>query len=288
MGGEIPYESLGFYLNRSTYSKVQFDSNYMHSHICSIPKGNYNTFQAPCLGHGPIRGTIGTLENENDETTWMLFCQELAMYVTVESLRGIPYNKLENIGYHDVEMEANNYRLCNNDAGRVQFALHRIDPQLNIHDFMKYYAGHNNLSFNYVDGRYTIGIPCYDYMLDVSNAFIDFINSKHYTPEQYERVIEGGTLNRCLAAGGKFYVCKESSDTSDDSGAFVCKFKGKDIYLKIVYENAQEAQETLILTNDIAMPILYEFLQIINYEYKGKRFGRKKTSPTAYKSVYFL
>ena len=32
-----------------------------------------------------------------DETKWMLFCHELSLYVTVESLEGVPYNHLENV-----------------------------------------------------------------------------------------------------------------------------------------------------------------------------------------------
>ena len=96
--GTIPYECNGFKLNRATYTREQFISGYMHSHINIIPKNNFTQFQIPCLGRGPIISTIGTLKNDYDEATWMLFCQELSMYVTVESISGGPYRRMDNIG----------------------------------------------------------------------------------------------------------------------------------------------------------------------------------------------
>jgi len=81
--GRIPYEMTGFKLNRTTFTDVQFESGYIHSHVpsrCGLPN-----FQNPCLGRGPIRNTIADLKNNYEEALWMLFCQELSLYVTVES-----------------------------------------------------------------------------------------------------------------------------------------------------------------------------------------------------------
>lgn len=100
--GRIPTENRGFLLNRATYSVEQWVSSYMHSHIAQIPKDNLERFQEPCLGSGPIIDTINSLKADItegfDEIRWMLFCEELSRYVTVESIAGVPYNHLENVG----------------------------------------------------------------------------------------------------------------------------------------------------------------------------------------------
>ena len=102
--GCIPYECCGFRLNRATYTREQFVSDYLHSHIRAIPKNDFTKFMEPCLGTGPIRNTIVTLKNNYDETTWMLFCQELSVYVTVESIIGGPWRRMENIGDTSIDL----------------------------------------------------------------------------------------------------------------------------------------------------------------------------------------
>lgn len=56
-----------FRLNRSEYDLFQLRNGYMHSHISSIPFSRLTEFQSPCLGSGPIRGTIATLNDSGIE-----------------------------------------------------------------------------------------------------------------------------------------------------------------------------------------------------------------------------
>ena len=62
MDGTIPYENTGFKLNRSTFSKAQYISGYLHSHVHQFT--NIPSFSDPCLGTGPIKETIHSLKNE--------------------------------------------------------------------------------------------------------------------------------------------------------------------------------------------------------------------------------
>ena len=82
--GTIPYEQPGFLLKRSTYNTSQLLSGYLHSHIphTYANRENLIAWKSPCLGRGPIRGTIMSLKSDYDDTMWMLFCQELSMYTT--------------------------------------------------------------------------------------------------------------------------------------------------------------------------------------------------------------
>ena len=86
-----------FTLNRAEYSYDHISSDYMHSHIPGIPLRNFTNFMSPCLGNGPIRGTISNLNREYDEDLWGLFCLELDKYIHTESIAGGPYRRLESI-----------------------------------------------------------------------------------------------------------------------------------------------------------------------------------------------
>ena len=80
-----------FTLNRSEYQAIHFMSNYMHSHVSSIPRDDLTRFMSPCTGDGPINSTISSLYREFDSDLWQLFCLELSKYVTVESISGRPW-----------------------------------------------------------------------------------------------------------------------------------------------------------------------------------------------------
>ena len=117
--GNIPTEDRGFTLNRATYPMEQWVCGYMHSHISNIPKGNLTSFQSPCLGTGPINNTVLELKNNCDSTEWMLFCQELSMYVTVESLRGGPYIRMETIGSKRQSSDYTDFKLTSRSIREV-------------------------------------------------------------------------------------------------------------------------------------------------------------------------
>lgn len=66
-----------FALNRAEYPLLHFRWNYMHSHVCDIPTWNFQEFQTPCTGSGPINRTMCSLAIDFDEDLWRLFCLEL-------------------------------------------------------------------------------------------------------------------------------------------------------------------------------------------------------------------
>ena len=153
LDGRIPFENRGFLLNRATYSSEQFCSGYMHSHINIIPKDHFEIFQPPCLGRGPINGTITTLKSEYDETTWMLFCQELSLYVTVESISGGPYRRLESV--RGSMQQLFSYKYCFQGTNLYQFN-HFFTHSI-FKDFIKYYIEYGHLTLSFNRGKFTYG-----------------------------------------------------------------------------------------------------------------------------------
>lgn len=265
--GQIPYENTGFLLNRATYSELQFNSDFMHSHIQSIPKNNFTTFMKPCLGRGPIQDTIDTLKSSNDETMWMLFCQELSMYVTVESLKGIPWKKLEELGKASVLSKYSYYSKVSHDF----LQTHKSVVPLQVYsDFTKYYLEHGHLSLSFKDGIFFPGMSCPEFIIDVSNCFIDYYNQHLKDSISIASLYADLIINKVLIKEGKFYRHKDfqSENISRYQGAFILTFKDKPVHLNVHKNNTStEDNASIILHYNIAMSILHNILNIINYRY---------------------
>ena len=291
--GTIPYECNGFRLNRATYTREQFMSGYMHSHINIIPKNNFTQFQIPCLGRGPIISTIGTLKNEYDEATWMLFCQELSMYVTVESISGGPYHRMETIGNVSQNLMYSGYSF--NYTGKVDFLSLFTNDDLK--KFIKYYLKHGHLSLGYMNSAFTWSMPYYEYIIDISNSFIDFYN-KYYstTAGNLDNCFSKGMLKQVIVADGKFY--NEGDYNSFDINNFseyqnklVLTFKGKEIRTTIINnKQGSEATLTIVISNNVAMFILQKILRTINFRYKNEhnKYRRNQEATPACERVLYL
>lgn len=291
--GTIPYECNGFRLNRATYTRDQFMSGYMHSHINIIPKNNFTQFQIPCLGRGPIISTIGTLKNEYDEATWMLFCQELSMYVTVESISGGPYHKMETIGNVSQNLMYSGYTFSY--ACKADFLS--LFTNYDLKKFIQYYLKHGHLSFRYMNNMFTWGMPYYEYIIDISNSFIDFYNKYcSTTVRNLDSCFSNGILKQVIVADGKFYNEGEynSFDINNLSGyqnKLVLVFKGKEIRTTIINnEQSSESTLTTVISNNVAMFILQKILRTINFRYKNEHNNRNRrnqeVTPTCERVIY--
>lgn len=303
--GCIPMEDHGFRLNRATYSDKQFDSGYLHSHVRGIPKSDFTQFMAPCLGDGPIKNTIVTLKTHNDPVEWMLFCEELSRYVTVESLAGVPYQKLENIGkftdYYATEYEHG--RIGLNDLVRRLMAIPASGSDAKdidedsvgalLKDFTLYYLKHGHLVVSFQYGHFVPAMTPYRFMLDISNSFIEYYN-KHLAPSwlkaEYLTDWRSSILKKVYSDGHRFYFKGNSGDSRDSSsyaGAHVCTFKGEDITLKITHDNTDN-NTVLLLDKKVAMLIFENILKIMNYRFKNNNGNNNSETTTASTKVLYL
>lgn len=297
LDGRIPYEYRGFGLNRATYTKEQFLGDYLHSHVPNIPKSNFEEFQLPCLGRGPIGDTILTLKRSYHEITWMLFCQELDMYVTVESLEGGPWKRLENIGttkplWVYIGYDDN----ASFDIFTTVFSFEQLQ------NFIKYYLEKGHLSLSFKEGNFCCGMPYYEYIIDISNAFIDFFNK--YLKRDRALVIrcyKRNLLKNTIVANGKFHQYKDSNEDLPPSynlayyrNKKVLTFKGKDILTTITEEENSAPSDltlTTVIDHKLAMAVLYRILRTINYRYRNEyyhtKFGSSQNA-TTYKKVCYI
>ena len=256
-----------FSLNRAEYTYLHISSGYMHSHVSTIPTSDFTKFQTPCTGTGPINDTISNLSNEFDSDIWRLFCLELSKYVEVESIAGTPYHRLENLGTSNMGAGEDVFRVVN--QLRYDDSIKEI-----IKEFVSYFIKQGKLKFNYANGSYSIGMSFTEYILVISNEFIDWYNKKFNNKEwryTFDTLKRSDVLKEGIIANNKIYY--ENSRRNVNScaaynGKRMCTFKGKDVLINIVDINeVKEDNKSIILNTNIALYILSKILRVINYRY---------------------
>lgn len=252
-----------FRLNRSNYPLAHLMSGYMHSHVSHINFSDFTEFQYVCTGSGPINTTIANLNRGFDEDLWNLFCLELSKFVEVESVAGVPYHRLENIGTLN--------HTFGEDFSMIHNIVYELPIKIMVLDFVSHFLKSNKLKFNFKNGNFSIGMSYIEYMLLVSNEFISWYNQKYregkYTYDN--RSLKSRWIVRdCIIANGKIYY--NSNYSTDEylrnEGKLVCVFKGKEY--RLVISNVFTTQNSSTIINpSIAMFILTKALNILNYKY---------------------
>lgn len=265
----------GFTLNRSEYTLLHIRSHYMHSHISSIPTGDFTQFQNPCTGRGPINGTISALNRDYDEDMWNMFCLELSKYVTVESVAGVPYNYLEKLGTNDMEVGVDRFitYLSPNYYGDTL----STDK---LRDFVRDFINTKKLKFNYVNGSYSIGMSLPEYIILISNEFISWYNdlfNKGEVTNTFDNLKTRELLRECIIDNGKIYYDRGRNNVNNYTqyiGKKVCVFKGREITVDITdIAEVRNENKSIILNTQTALYILNIILKVLNY-----RYGRNKAT----------
>lgn len=273
-----------FGVNRSNYPLNQFKHGYMHSHVSSIPRSNFENFQTPCTGRGPINSTLSTLAIGYDEAIWQLLCLELDRYVRVESIDGVPHHRLENIPAPEMGDAKDKFSMqslrgvvhYSSIFGREQFKL-----------FIKYLLETKKIRFNYSNGSYGLGMSFIDAVILISNEFINWYNveyNKHTFDISYADLVSAGVINECIITNGKVYLPRQVRRGSSDYyqryvGKKICTFKGREITLTIdgvLSPEEESLNRTRILNLQYIEAIVCSMLRILNYGY-----GRQERSETS-------
>lgn len=259
-----------FTLNRSEYPATHYISNYLHSHIARIPEEDFTAFQTPCTGDGPINSTICSLTREFDTDLWQLFCLELSKFVTVESIKGVPYKYLEKIGTESMYTETNSFIVVTRPHNNYY-----IRDKEELKDFIRYFIQGNHLKFNYKNNSYSIGISFIEYIVLISNEYIKWYNEQFnngHISTSFEVLKKENIIQECIINNGKIYynICSRDNFTYlyDNIGKKICDFKGKVITLNITGISELNNNNTSIILNpQIALFILNQILKVLNYRY---------------------
>lgn len=269
-----------FEMMRSEFTAEQFESGYSHSHLHLVTTNNYNLWATPCLGSGPIRNTIASLSVQFSEEMWNLFCFELSKYITVESLSGGPYIKLERIGI-----------VNNNFLREITFPLAPINTNDQFPDFEPYVAAlipvilsKKPFGFNYFNGNYGIAMSERDLFIILSNLFIEWYNSLptiQRAPK--EELFEGGIIYRGKCIGNKLYYIFNGGISTNDYTRLIGKnlfnFKNKAVTFNItnIVSNVEDDPNiSIFLSSTIVTIIIDKILRTINNKY-GQSNTEKET-----------
>ena len=281
-----------FTMNRSEFTVDQFRGDYLHSHICGIParNGNASQFSAPCLGTGPIRQTCATLNDEFSEEFWNLFCRELSLYVTRESLEGVPYRHLEHVGikngkWSKMDLEPN---FC---------STHFFEDSV-ITQFIRGILEDMPFRFNYVNGSYGVAMSPFEWYIAISNKFIEWYNSRD--KEFRERVNYRDYMTEVKIEGFTIYhqtnpSFRNDRDFSEFIGQRVCTFKGEEVSLSItgINQHFEDENITLVLNPEICQHILAYILKIVNFSYGNSNKSYNSSDRSTFvtpinQTIYYL
>jgi hypothetical protein len=271
---------ISFGINRSDYTYNQFTSRYVHSHVPRLNYSSLSYFHRPCYGTGPIRDTLLNMAREYDKDIYKLFCRELDLYLHVESLSGGPYMRLEDVNdlashiiYHEfslvIKRDKNAW-----DAGKMD-------------EFIPWLLKKRLFKFNYINNSYSIAMDLLDYMLTVSNAFIEFYNTYPIYDSHPKRDVNylynKSVIRKYIIKGRNNIIERGTGSTDSDieshEGEVLFTFRGKDVKFHVRDNTEEDTHEVVLLEYQLAMFILNRILITLNYCY-----GRN----TASQKIYYL
>lgn len=266
-----------FRLARTTYPYKQFKAGYAHSHMMRVGPSGAGQWSYPCTGIGPINATMETLAASYNEQFWGLFTFELAKYVTVESIAGVPYIRLEEVAKGDVDESMSNF----NSRGKN---ILRGSIKYLINAFTQYYAEKHKFKFQFVNGQYQIGESPVSMIVNLSNEFIAFLNDyscRVANVPTLQQLKNARVLQNYVVANGRIYQIsndgRDISAATSANGRDLFRFKGEMVKLKILFEDNTIENLSLLLAKNYCEAIITNVLSIINYQY-GKRQNQSQAN----------
>lgn len=267
-----------FGLFRADYPLSHIFADYAHSHISGITT-DVDGFKSPCLGNGPIISTISSLARECDLNFWMLFCRELDTYVTVESLTGGPYRRLENItGTRKLRAVSECFSSMNHSRKLMNYYRFTEFPIEDLKEFIKYMLEQQAIKIGFSNNSYTLAMGYREAIISMSNCFIDYINNRMKRTEEnmrlytLENMTNNGLISAYVIKNSRIYSYSRSSHSTDSylslNGKAVFSFKGSDVKLKIYDDTQPTENNTVHLLNfNLCEFIIFNIITYLNINY---------------------
>lgn len=244
-----------FCLIRTTYACAEFNSGYIHSHVHPF---QFHIWQTPCLGRGPISNTISSLSIADEPNLWMLFLEELRMFVETESVQGVPYIYMASI---------TNGTSCKIDP-LIMFPLtsprrYRKEALQALCPLLEEYLSNMNMSLTTDVSENTFYFPS-DSIIMFWEKLSGMVKDKL---GEDNPVLEGLMRRYVLNDKGWFSVNNRSSRTEGMEGKELFTFKGETRKITVIKDDRQEGE--MMLDISVARAI-YSFIMLkinlIGYE----------------------
>lgn len=287
-----------FTLSRSTFSTIEVKKGYIHSHISP---SNMSTLHGPvwgdpCLGQGPINASQRALISIGDTTTpedlfssYLLFFTDLNNYVKVESLRGIPYIKMEMlstlskstkfysncffktiVSLDELMLEiSKNYGSSNTDT------LEKLNMKELVKKFIINFIKNVDLKYAYLNGVIRPAYNLIEFNKVVTREFINYynVNAVEY-PKRFntDKLLTYGVMLPGKIKNNQIVSYRESEDDNDKTALMLngkkspIHFKGEDVLLSVIPSTEiRNIKDSLIVAPEITCYI-YNTLLKLNFK----------------------
>lgn len=198
---------------RTTYSVRELASGYSHSHLRSTYRGDCHTLHDFCTGTGSIRNTLSELSTNRldrvDEDLLTMLAFQLDMLVPVESVDGVPYNSLTNIGNRSRSSVINGFTIS------PRIPNEAVD--VNIKSFIKYLATKNYFKFVKSNGFVYPFKDVLSLERELSVLFVEWLLDSGVGEELANEIIDRNFV-ACKYDGCGFVTLGDASDSLGSDG----------------------------------------------------------------------
>ena len=283
---------MGTRMFRTTFTDLEIYKGYVHSHLpklihCSSDSNELTSShidrivdysEPPCLGTGPLVRVICFLVDHFDEDYWGLYFAELARYVTIESVSGVPYIRMNNLV---------NGHMTNPVAFKKFVHYDRVNF---ITELYKQFIAANNLKFAFKNNTWTIANNLSVLLLDFSNFVLTTLNTQFlegkYTHTDLFKfktcfckgVLKAdGTLHTVDTTNtGTMSDQMKTSIRNLDGTKLNHRFKGNQLHLTVISLPKEQESKFITIVNPFTFyGLLTITLSIINNEYGKNTTGKE-------------
>lgn len=215
------YKLIGFKLTRSTLTSDEIKVGYVFSHIPRLARNL--EFAKPCLGAGPIRNTITSLNYKYNSDLFRLFLVELDRYVRTESLAGGPFVKMREVG----NRYSKTYEM-------LPVLVNKAGGWLNSSRSIFEYVKTNKLIIPEEYGHTIWFGDWYSLIIRLSRYAVDYLVKN----EKYNQSAIDIYFTKASVNDGIIYTCDLSSQYIAPDGIHInLVFKGENIDFKVINTN---------------------------------------------------
>lgn len=250
------YRSMQF--ARTTFTQSEWDVRYAHSHLHRFDRSNPTAFSSICTGNGPINDTIGALSSDYPDEMLDLFFWELDKLVHVESLSGIPYISMNEIGKRE--------------GARADYILNPVIPNHELNLFCESFLRAVKIPLGFENGQYVLGCTFMEFAIMVTNYFEKY-RYKFSTTATRSRI----PMNTYVLYKGAIY-CSSISERDYswrrlDTNIHRISFKGHLYPIKVILDNG-ELHNTRLVELSCVKYIQRIYLALVNMKFCKSQYGK--------------
>lgn len=250
-----------FCIIRTSYTESEFVSGYIHSHVKPF---SFTLWKSPCLGNGPISNTISSLALSGDDNLWMLFLEELKVFLETESVQGVPYIYMSSIAKGTLN------KVDPMKVFPVILKQYKKEALQVLHPLLKEYLSDMRISLTTDVSTRTFYFPS-DSLVAFWEKLSGMIKDRF---GEDDPLLEGLMGRYVLNDKGWFSMTMEDNRTRGMEGKELFTFKGETRKITVAKDEKQEGE--MMLNISVARAI-YSFIMLkinlIGYETGKKTEG---------------